>query len=135
MGTKRLLEILEKITLGKATMEDLDKMEALCFHVKENSLCGLGQTAPNPILSTYHYFKEEYIAHVVEKRCPAGVCKNLISYEILEEECIGCTACAKKCPVAAISGEIKKPHQIDQAICIKCGVCLDTCRFHAISVG
>ncbi|MBP2100065.1 NADH-quinone oxidoreductase subunit NuoF [Enterococcus rivorum] len=135
IGTKRLLEILEKITLGKATMEDLDKMEALCFHVKENSLCGLGQTAPNPILSTYHYFKEEYIAHVVEKRCPAGVCKNLISYEILEEECIGCTACAKKCPVAAISGEIKKPHQIDQAICIKCGVCLDTCRFHAISVG
>ena len=135
IGTKRLLEILEKITLGKATMEDLDKMEALCYHVKENSLCGLGQTAPNPILSTYHYFKEEYIAHVVEKRCPAGVCKNLISYEILEEECIGCTACAKKCPVAAISGEIKKPHQIDQAICIKCGVCLDTCRFHAISVG
>lgn len=135
IGTKRLLEILEKITLGKATMEDLDKMEALCYHVKENSLCGLGQTAPNPILSTYHYFKEEYIAHVVEKRCPAGVCKNLISYEIIEEECIGCTACAKKCPVAAISGEIKKPHQIDQAICIKCGVCLDTCRFHAISVG
>lgn len=135
IGTKRLLEILEKITLGKATLEDLDKMEALCHHVKENSLCGLGQTAPNPILSTYHYFKEEYLAHIVDKRCPAGVCKNLISYEILEEECIGCTACAKKCPVAAISGEIKKPHQIDQAICIKCGVCLDTCRFHAISVG
>lgn len=134
IGTKRLLEILDKITMGKATMEDLDRMEALCYHIKENSLCGLGQTAPNPVLSTYHYFKEEYLAHVQERRCPAGVCKNLITYEIDEDKCTGCTACAKNCPVYAIHGEVKKPHEIDQAVCIKCGMCLDTCRFHAISV-
>ncbi|MDH6364689.1 NADP-reducing hydrogenase subunit HndC [Enterococcus sp. PF1-24] len=135
VGTKRLLEILEKITRGQATLEDLDKMVDLCHYIKENSLCGLGQTAPNPILSTYHYFKEEYIAHVVEKRCPAGICKDLISYEIMEDKCTGCTACAKKCPVAAISGERKEPHHIDPAICIKCGLCVDTCRYNAISVG
>lgn len=134
IGTKRLLEILDKITMGKATLEDLDRMEALCYHIKENSLCGLGQTAPNPVLSTYHYFKEEYLAHVQERRCPAGVCKNLITYEIDEDKCTGCTACAKNCPVYAIHGEVKKPHEIDQAVCIKCGMCLDTCRFHAISV-
>ncbi|MBP1039817.1 NADH-quinone oxidoreductase subunit NuoF [Vagococcus sp. BWB3-3] len=135
VGTKRLLEILEKITMGKGTMDDLDKLEELCKHVKENSLCGLGQTAPNPILSTYHYFKEEYIAHVREKKCPAGVCKKLISYEIIEEACTGCMACARQCPVSAISGERKQPHVIDQQLCTKCGVCLDTCRYKAISVG
>lgn len=134
VGTKRLLEILEKITLGNGTLADLDKMEELCHHISENSLCGLGQTAPNPVLSTLHYFREEYLAHIEERRCPAGVCKNLIRYEIEEDACTGCTACAKQCPVAAISGEIKKPHEIDQAVCIKCGLCLDTCRFHAITV-
>lgn len=134
IGTKRLLEILEKITLGKATMADLDKMEALCHHIQENSLCGLGQTAPNPVLSTYHFFKDEYLAHVQDRRCPAGVCKNLIQYEIDEDQCTGCTACARNCPVHAIHGEIKKPHHIDQEACIKCGMCLDTCRFHAVSV-
>lgn len=135
IGTKRLLEILEKITMGKATMEDLDKMEELCHHISENSLCGLGQTAPNPVLSTYHYFKEEYLAHVLEHRCPAGVCKNLIQYTIDPENCTGCTACAKNCPVSAIHGEVKKVHEIDQAVCIKCGLCVDTCRFKAINVG
>lgn len=135
IGTKRLLEILEKITMGKATLEDLDKMEELCHHISENSLCGLGQTAPNPVLSTYHYFKEEYLAHVLEHRCPAGVCKNLIQYTIDPENCTGCTACAKTCPVSAIHGEVKKVHEIDQAVCIKCGLCIDTCRFKAINVG
>lgn len=135
IGTKRLLEILEKITMGKATMEDLDKMEELCHHIQENSLCGLGQTAPNPVLSTYHYFKDEYIAHVKERRCPAGVCKNLITYEIDEEACTGCTACARRCPVDAISGNVKEAHHIDQSLCIKCGQCLEACRFHAVNVG
>ncbi|MGX6980028.1 NADH-ubiquinone oxidoreductase-F iron-sulfur binding region domain-containing protein [Vagococcus elongatus] len=135
IGTKRLLEILEKITMGKATMEDLDKMEELCLHIQENSLCGLGQTAPNPVLSTYHYFKEEYIAHVMERRCPAGVCKNLITYEIDEVACTGCTACARRCPVDAISGNVKEAHHIDQSLCIKCGQCLEACRFHAVNVG
>ncbi|MEO1781322.1 NADP-reducing hydrogenase subunit HndC [Enterococcus diestrammenae] len=134
IGTKRLLEILDKITLGKATMADLDKMEELCHHIKENSLCGLGQTAPNPVLSTYHYFKEEYLAHVQERRCPAGVCKNLIQYSIDPEKCTGCSACARVCPVSAISGEVKKVYEIDQETCIKCGLCKDTCRFDAIYV-
>ena len=132
IGTKRLLEILDKITTGRATMADLDKMEELCYHIKENSLCGLGQSAPNPVLSTYQYFKEEYLAHVVEHRCPAGVCKNLIQYKINPETCTGCTACAKVCPVSAISGEKKMAHEIDPAVCIKCGLCIDTCRFDAI---
>lgn len=134
IGTKRLLEILDKITLGKATMADFDKMEELCHHIKENSLCGLGQTAPNPVLSTYHYFKEEYLAHVQERRCPAGVCKNLIQYSIDPEKCTGCSACARVCPVSAISGEVKKVYEIDQETCIKCGLCKDTCRFDAIYV-
>lgn len=134
IGTKRLLEILDKITMGKATMADLDKMEELCYHIKENSLCGLGQTAPNPVLSTYHYFKEEYLAHVQDRRCPAGVCKNLIQYSIEPEKCTGCSACARICPVSAISGEVKKVYEIDQETCIKCGLCKDTCRFDAIYV-
>ena len=134
IGTKRLLEILDKITMGKATLEDLDKMEELCDHIKGNSLCGLGQTAPNPVLSTLRYFRDEYVAHVVDKRCPAGVCKNLIRYEIIPDKCTGCTACARNCPVAAINGEVKKVHEIDQEICIKCGVCYDTCRFDAINI-
>ena len=134
VGTKRLLEILEKITLGKATLDDLDRMEELCHHIQENSLCGLGQTAPNPVLSTLRYFREEYEAHVLERRCPSGVCKNLIQYRILPDKCTGCRACAKGCPVSAISGEVKRAHEIDQSICTKCGLCIDTCRYDAITV-
>ncbi len=133
IGTRRMLEILTRITEGNGTMEDLDKLEELCHFVKENSLCGLGQTAPNPVLSTLRYFRDEYIAHIVDKRCPAGVCKNLLRFVIDPDKCKGCTACARKCPVGAISGAIKQPHVIDQTKCIKCGSCIDTCKFGAIS--
>ncbi len=132
IGTKRLYEMLEKITEGKGTMEDLDKMEELCYSIKASSLCGLGQTAPNPVLSTLKYFRDEYEAHVRDKTCPAGVCKKLVKYEIVADKCKGCSACARKCPVGAISGEIKSPFVIDADKCIKCGVCMDTCRFDAI---
>ncbi len=132
IGTKRLYEMLEKITQGKGTMEDLAKLEDLCINIKAASLCGLGQTAPNPILSTLRYFKDEYIAHVKDKKCPAGVCKALLSYKIIESKCKGCSLCSKKCPVGAISGEIKKTYVIDQSKCIKCGVCMDCCKFAAI---
>ncbi|WP_418520330.1 NADH-ubiquinone oxidoreductase-F iron-sulfur binding region domain-containing protein [Ruminococcus champanellensis] len=132
IGTKRMYEILDKITKGKATLEDLDKLEALCYHVKANSLCGLGQTAPNPVLSTLRYFRDEYIAHIVEKRCPAGVCKDLLSYEIQADKCKGCTACARVCPAGAISGSVKNPHTIDKSKCLKCGACIEKCRFGAI---
>ncbi|MBE6951980.1 MAG: NADH-quinone oxidoreductase subunit NuoF [Ruminococcaceae bacterium] len=132
IGTKRLYEMLEKITKGEGTLEDLDKMEELCYYIKNNSLCGLGQTAPNPVLSTLRYFRDEYVAHVVEKRCPAGVCKDLLSYEIIADKCKGCTACARKCPVNAISGAVKQPHVIDKSKCIKCGACIETCKFAAI---
>lgn len=132
IGTKRLREMLDKITDGKATLEDLDKLEELCNYIKENSLCGLGQTAPNPVLATLKFFRDEYVAHVVDKKCPAGVCKKLLSYTIAEDKCKGCTACARKCPVGAISGAIKQPHTIDTTKCIKCGVCVDTCKFDAI---
>ncbi len=132
IGTKRLLEILEKITKGNGTLEDLDRLELLCNSIKSASLCGLGQTAPNPVLSTLRYFRDEYVAHVVDKRCPAGVCKDLTSYFIVEDKCKGCSACARKCPVGAISGEIKSPFTIDQSKCIKCGACVETCKFAAI---
>ena len=132
VGTKRLREMLDKITDGKATMEDLDELEALCHYIKDNSLCGLGQTAPNPVLATLKFFRDEYEAHVIEKRCPAGVCKKLLSYSIVEDLCKGCTACARKCPVGAISGAVKQVHAIDNEKCIKCGVCMDTCKFNAI---
>lgn len=132
IGTKRLYEMLDKVTQGKATLEDLDKMEALCHHIKDTALCGLGQTAPNPVLSTLKYFRDEYIAHVQDKRCPAGVCKELLEYVILPDKCTGCTACVRVCPVDAISGQRKEAHTIDTELCIKCGACMEKCRFDAI---
>jgi NADP-reducing hydrogenase subunit HndC len=134
IGTKRLHEILDRITKGQGTMEDLDKLEELSLYIKDNSLCGLGQTAPNPVLSTLRYFRDEYVAHVVDKRCPAGVCKALKRFSIIPEKCKGCTACARKCPVGAISGTVKNPHVIDPDKCIKCGACIETCKFDAIIV-
>ena len=132
IGTRRLLEMLNKITAGQATLEDLDKMEELCYHIKANSLCALGQTAPNPVLSTLRYFRDEYVAHVVDKRCPAGVCKKLLSYVIDPDKCKGCTLCARNCPAKAITGKVKEAHVIDQSKCIKCGVCMQNCKFNAI---
>ncbi len=140
IGTKRMYEILDNITKGKGTLEDLDKLEELCYHIKSNSLCGLGQTAPNPVLSTLRYFRDEYIAHVVDKKCPAGVCKNLLSFEIDKDKCFGCSMCAKQCPADAISvtdytapGKKKPAYTIDKNKCIKCGACIATCKFKAIS--
>ena len=139
VGTRRLLEILEKITSGKGTMEDLDRMEKLCHYIKENSLCGLGQTAPNPVLSTYQFFKDEYIAHVVDKKCPAGACKDLVTFSIDKEKCIGCGICAKNCPVDAITrtdyiapGHKLASFAIDTEKCVKCGVCVGNCKFKAV---
>ncbi|WOO34700.1 NADH-quinone oxidoreductase subunit NuoF [Anaerocolumna sp. AGMB13020] len=133
IGTKRLYEILEKITKGQGTLEDLDTLEELCYHIKDNSLCGLGQTAPNPVLSTLKYFKDEYISHVVDKKCPSGVCKALLSYVIDADKCKGCTLCARVCPNGAIEGKVKEIHLIHQSKCIKCGACMEKCRFGAIS--
>ncbi len=142
IGTKRLLEMLEKITKGQGSLEMLDEMEDLCHYIKANSLCGLGQTAPNPVLSTLRYFRDEYIAHVVDKKCPAGVCKDLLEYTIEKDKCFGCSMCAKKCPVGAISvtdytapGKKKPAYEIDHSKCIKCGACIDTCKFKAIYKG
>ncbi len=132
VGTKRLLEILNKITSGNGTLEDIDKMEELCYYIKENSLCGLGQTAPNPVLSTLKYYRDEYEAHVVEHRCPAGACKALTNYTIEADKCKGCTLCARNCPVGAISGAVKQAHVIDTNKCIKCGVCMEKCKFGAV---
>ena len=132
IGTKRLYEMLCKVTEGKATMEDLDKMEQLCYYIKENSLCGLGQSAPNPVLSTLKYFRDEYVAHVRDKICPAGVCKSLIRYKIDPTKCVGCTLCARNCPANAIRGTVKQPHVIDNDLCVKCGACESRCKFKAI---
>jgi len=131
IGNKRLLEILDKITSGNGTLEDLDKLEELSAYIKNNSLCGLGQTAPNPVLSTLRYFRHEYVAHVVDKTCPSGVCKDLLKFSITDN-CKGCTLCAKNCPVNAISGKVKELHVIDQDKCIKCGVCMEKCKFNAV---
>ncbi len=131
IGNKRLLEYLNKITNGTATLQDLDDMEKLCYYIKDNSLCGLGQTAPNPVLSTLRYFRDEYVAHIVEKRCPAGVCKKLITFQITDA-CKGCTKCARNCPVEAISGAVRQKHVIDTKKCIKCGACIENCKFGAI---
>ena len=139
IGTKRMYEILDKITKGKGTLEDIDKLEELCYHIKSNSLCGLGQTAPNPVLSTLRYFRDEYIAHVVDKKCPAGVCKDLLSFEIVKDKCIGCGMCAKQCPASAISrtdyiapGKKLAAMEIDKDKCVKCGACIASCKFKAI---
>jgi len=132
IGTKRLYEILEKITSGNGELEDLDKMEMLCNHIKVSSLCALGQTASNPVISMYKFFKDEYRAHVVDKKCPAGICKDLMQYVVVADKCIGCTVCKKFCPVDCISGETKAKHVIDQSECIKCGVCMEKCKFGAI---
>ncbi|MCL2107421.1 MAG: NADH-quinone oxidoreductase subunit NuoF [Oscillospiraceae bacterium] len=131
IGTKRMMELLDKITEGRASMSDLDKLEELAYHIKENSLCGLGQTAPNPVLANMRHFRDEFIAHVVDKKCPAGVCKALLSY-LITDKCKGCTACKRVCPTNAISGNVKELHVIDQEKCIKCGACQTTCKFNAI---
>jgi len=132
VGNKRIHEILVKITEGRGTEKDLENLKDLCQVIKDTALCGLGQTAPNPVLSTMKYFWDEYVAHVKEKRCPAGVCTSLLRYKILEDKCIGCTACARACPVNCISGQVKKPHVINSEKCIKCGACMKTCKFKAV---
>jgi NADH-quinone oxidoreductase subunit F len=132
IGNKRMFEILTGITEGRGTLEDLDELRSLAETIADTSLCGLGQTAPNPVLSTLKYFMDEYQAHVIDKRCPAGVCQKLLKYEILPEKCIGCTSCARGCPVNCISGSVKQLHEIDQSKCIKCGACLTRCKFGAV---
>ena len=134
IGNKRMLEILDKIVDGKGTLEDLDQLENLATVIKDTALCGLGQTSPNPVLSTLANFRDEYIEHVVDKKCRAKQCMSMLSYTINPENCIGCHLCVKNCPVDAISGEVKKPHVIDQSKCIKCGICVSNCRLHAISL-
>ncbi|MFO7997754.1 MAG: NADH-quinone oxidoreductase subunit NuoF [Bacteroidales bacterium] len=134
IGNKRLYELLDKITKGKAKMEDLDHLRNLSMVIRDTSLCGLGQTSPNPVLSTMDNFHGEYLAHIEDGRCPSGVCKDLIRFEIIPENCVGCTACARNCPVNCIAGERKQLHTIDQSLCIKCGACMEKCKFNAVTV-
>jgi NADH-quinone oxidoreductase subunit F len=134
LGTKRMNEILNRIVDGKGEQGDIEKLEELCYAIKDGALCGLGQTAPNPVLTTIRYFRDEFEAHIDEHRCPAGECRELITYSIDKTKCVGCTACARQCPVGAISGERKNPHEIDPALCIKCGNCKTACRFGAVQV-
>ena len=140
VGTRRLLEMLEKITKGNGTLEDLDRLEELCMYIKQNSLCGLGQTAPNPVLATLRFFRDEYIAHVTDKKCPAGVCKDLLTFTIDKDKCIGCGQCARNCPVNTIhktdyvaEGHKLPSYEIDPSACVKCGACMANCKFKAIS--
>ena len=133
IGTRRMLEILNRITEGKGELEDLDRLEELALNISKGSLCGLGQTAPNPVLTTLRYFKDEYLAHIVDKRCPAGVCTALLHYYILPEKCIGCTLCARMCPVSCISGSLRQVHIIDQSRCTHCGNCYKACKFGAVT--
>jgi NADP-reducing hydrogenase subunit HndC len=134
VGTKAMLDTLKRICAGEGKLEDIDYLEELGKHIKEASLCGLGQTAPNPVLSTIRYFREEYEAHILDKTCPAKVCKALITYRVDESRCTGCTACLRSCPANAIYGELKEAHFIDEDLCIRCGMCMSTCRFNAIEV-
>ena len=134
IGNKRLHEILEKITEGKGTLEDIERLKALSNVIKDTSLCGLGQSSPNPVLSTISNFESEYLAHVNQGKCPAGQCKSLLKYQVAEDLCTGCTLCFRNCPVGAISGERRTPHYIDQSLCIKCGVCFEKCKFNAITL-
>lgn len=135
IGTRRMLEILTRITKGLGTMEDIQKLRDLAANISKGSLCGLGQTAPNPVLTTLRYFEDEYLAHIQDKRCPAKVCSSLLRFEIIPDQCIGCTACARVCPVSCISGKVKEVHLIDQELCIHCGACYSACKFNAISKG
>ena len=132
VGNRRLLELLNKITSGEGNMEILEKLKTLSATIKDTALCGLGQTAPNPVLSTLANFEDEYLAHVKDHRCPAGVCAALIQFNVTDK-CVGCGLCAKRCPVGAISGEKKMKHVVNQAKCIKCGACFNACKFHAIA--
>jgi NADP-reducing hydrogenase subunit HndC len=132
VGTKKMLDILTDICEGRGKEGDIELLDELAAIIKDSALCGLGQTAPNPVLSTIRYFREEYEAHIKEKRCPAGICANLVTYTIDQETCTGCGKCRRACPVEAITGEKKEPHQIDQTKCIKCGACFDSCPFDAV---
>ena len=132
-GNRVMYEILERITNGEGEEGDIERLETLGQSIIDSSLCGLGQTSPQPVLSTIRFFRDEYEAHIREKRCPAKVCRSLIRYHIDESKCVGCTACARVCPVAAISGSLRKPHRIDPEICTRCGSCIEVCRFGAIS--
>jgi NADP-reducing hydrogenase subunit HndC len=134
LGTRQLLTILTDITEGRGRPGDIDLLEKLAEGVKAGALCGLGQTAPNPVLTTVRYFRDEYEAHIDDGRCPAGVCRELIRFIIDEKKCTGCRACVKVCPQDAITGEKKKPHVIDEELCVKCGLCRDRCKFDAIKV-